>query len=32
MVTHRFALEDARLAFELASGYHDGVIRAVVCP
>ena len=32
MVTHRFALEDARLAFELASGYRDGVIRAIICP
>lgn len=32
MVTHRFALEDARPAFELAAGYHDGVLRAMVCP
>ena len=32
MATHRFALEDARRAFELAAGYRDGVIRAIVCP
>jgi len=32
MATHRFALEDARLAFELAAGYRDDVIRAIVCP
>jgi L-iditol 2-dehydrogenase len=32
MATHRFALEDARQAFELAAGYRDGVIRAIICP
>jgi threonine dehydrogenase-like Zn-dependent dehydrogenase len=32
MATHRFALEDSREAFELAAGYRDGVIRAVICP
>jgi threonine dehydrogenase-like Zn-dependent dehydrogenase len=32
MATHRFALEDARQAFELAAGYRDGVIRAIVSP
>jgi len=32
MAKHRFALEDARRAFELAAGYRDGVIRAIVCP
>lgn len=32
LATHRFALADARLAFELAAGYLDGVIRAIVCP
>jgi L-iditol 2-dehydrogenase len=30
MATHRFALEDARQAFELAAGYRDGVIRAII--
>jgi len=32
MATHKFALEDARRAFELAAGYRDGVIRAVIRP
>jgi len=32
MATHRFALEDARQAFELAAGYSDGVIRAIISP
>jgi hypothetical protein len=32
IATHRFALEDARQAFELAAGYRHGVIRAIVCP
>jgi L-iditol 2-dehydrogenase len=32
MATHRFPLEDVGLAFELAAGYRDGVIRAIVCP
>jgi threonine dehydrogenase-like Zn-dependent dehydrogenase len=32
MATHRFALEDARQAFELAAGYRDGVIRAIINP
>jgi len=32
MATHRFTLENARLAFELAAGYGSGVIRAIVCP
>jgi L-iditol 2-dehydrogenase len=32
MATHRFALTDAQRAFELASGYRDGVIRAIICP
>jgi L-iditol 2-dehydrogenase len=30
MVTHRFPLERAAEAFELAAGYRDGVIKAVV--
>jgi L-iditol 2-dehydrogenase len=32
MSTHTFALEDARQAFELAAGYRDGVIRAIIRP
>jgi L-iditol 2-dehydrogenase len=32
MATHRFALEDARPAFELAAGYRDGVIRPIIRP
>jgi L-iditol 2-dehydrogenase len=32
MATHRFALEDSRPAFELAAGYRDGVIRAIISP
>jgi L-iditol 2-dehydrogenase len=32
IATHRLALEDARQAFELAAGYRDGVIRAIICP
>jgi len=32
MTTHTFTLGDARQAFELAAGYHDGVIRAVIRP
>jgi L-iditol 2-dehydrogenase len=32
MATHRFALEETRRAFDLAAGYHDGVLRAIICP
>jgi L-iditol 2-dehydrogenase len=32
MATHKFALEEAREAFELAAGYRAGVIRAIVQP
>ena len=32
LATHRFALEDARRAFELAAGYRDGVLRAIIHP
>ncbi len=32
MATHTFRIEDAQEAFELVSGYRDGVIRAVVHP
>ena len=32
MATHTFALEEVRQAFELAAGYRDGVIRAIICP
>lgn len=32
MATNRFALEDAQQAFELAAGYRDGVIRAIISP
>ena len=32
MATHLFALEDTRKAFELAAGYRDGVIRAIIKP
>ncbi|OGD11158.1 MAG: hypothetical protein A2Y86_07875 [Candidatus Aminicenantes bacterium RBG_13_62_12] len=32
MATHTFALEEARQAFELAAGYRDGVIRAIIRP
>ena len=32
MATHRFPLEEARSAFELAAGYRDGVVRALICP
>ena len=30
MVTHRFALEQARDAFELVAGYRDGVVKAMI--
>jgi L-iditol 2-dehydrogenase len=30
MVTHHFPLDDTRAAFELVSGYSDGVIKAVI--
>ncbi len=32
MATHTFRIEDVQEAFELASGYRDGVIRAVIHP
>jgi threonine dehydrogenase-like Zn-dependent dehydrogenase len=32
LATHRFALKDARQAFELAAGYRDGVLRAIIHP
>lgn len=32
MATHTFRLEDAPTAFELAAGYSDGVIRAIIRP
>jgi len=32
MATHGFPIEQAPKAFELAAGYRDGVIRAVICP
>jgi L-iditol 2-dehydrogenase len=32
MATHRFELEETRAAFELAAGYRDGVIRALIRP
>jgi L-iditol 2-dehydrogenase len=32
MATHRFALEDVRQAFELAAGYREGVLRAIIQP
>ena len=32
LATHRFPLEDARRAFELAAGYRDGVLRAIIVP
>lgn len=32
MATHRFPLDDASQAFELAAGYGDGVLRAIVHP
>jgi L-iditol 2-dehydrogenase len=32
MATHIFRMEDSQSAFELAAGYRDGVIRAVVRP
>ncbi len=32
MATHRFALEDAGKAFDLAAGYRDGVLRAIIYP
>ena len=30
MVTHRFAFEDARKAFELVASYKDGVVKAMI--
>jgi len=32
MATHAFRMEDSHKAFELAAGYRDGVIRAVIHP
>lgn len=32
MITHRFGLEQTAEAFELVSGYRDGVIKAVIMP
>jgi len=32
MATHTFALAEARQAFEIAAGYRDGVIRAIIRP
>jgi L-iditol 2-dehydrogenase len=32
MATHEFCLEDTAKAFELAAGYRDGVIKAIVRP
>jgi L-iditol 2-dehydrogenase len=32
MATHTFRMEDSQRAFELAAGYRDGVIRAIVHP
>jgi len=30
MITHRFPLEQTKKAFDLVSGYHDGVIKAMI--
>jgi threonine dehydrogenase-like Zn-dependent dehydrogenase len=30
LLTHRFALDEIRAAFELVAGYRDGVVKAVV--
>jgi len=30
MVTHKFAFKDSEKAFELAAGYKDGVIKAMI--
>jgi len=30
MITHRFPLEQTKEAFDLVSGYHDGVIKAII--
>jgi len=32
LATHTFPIGDSRLAFELAAGYRDGVIRAIIHP
>jgi L-iditol 2-dehydrogenase len=32
LATHRFPLEDARQAFELAAGTRDGILRAIIHP
>ncbi len=32
MATHTFPIGDSRLAFELAMGYRDGVVRAIIHP
>jgi L-iditol 2-dehydrogenase len=32
LATHRFTLEQAKLAFDTAADYQDGVIRAMICP
>ena len=30
MITHRFSLEQTKTAFDLVTGYHDGVIKAMI--
>jgi len=30
MITHHFSLEDTKKAFDLVTGYHDGVIKAMI--
>ncbi|MHC4533000.1 MAG: alcohol dehydrogenase catalytic domain-containing protein [Planctomycetota bacterium] len=30
MITHRFSLEQTKKAFDLVTGYHDGVIKAMI--
>jgi hypothetical protein len=32
MATHEFCLEDTAKAFELAAGYRDGLIKAIIRP
>jgi len=32
MITHHFRLEQTKQAFELVSGYRDGVIKAMISP
>jgi L-iditol 2-dehydrogenase len=32
LASHRFTLDEAKQAFDLAADYQDGVVRAMICP